>query len=121
MWSIALLINTSIWSDMLTNWRLVCLVFLNYLADDDEQVHHHRAHLLRRIEKILNDPNSNAAIANTRPSKSTTVDPYEFTDDEEQDEEQPQSQTARASSLKNRRTNKNSNVIIRHSPRTGLI
>lgn len=121
MWSIALLVNTSTWPEMLTNWRLVCLVFLNHLTDDDEQMRQYRAHLLGRIEKIVSDPNSSAAIANAQSSTSISVDSYEFPDDEEQDEQQSESQPNGSATSKNRLMNGKTSAIVRCLPSIDLI
>lgn len=80
VWSMALLINTSTWKEMLSNWRLICLVFWNYDNDEDGTSKNY-SNLLLKVQSISSDPNSNQAIG---ASKSIVTDVSDvFTFDEE--------------------------------------
>ncbi|CAF3269861.1 unnamed protein product [Rotaria sp. Silwood2] len=83
MWCIALLVNTNMWVDMKENWRLICEVFLNYSTNETVHYKQHYSVLLSRISKITNDPNSSAAINQSRKILSESVDPFQFDDDNE--------------------------------------
>ncbi|CAF3810547.1 unnamed protein product [Rotaria sp. Silwood1] len=85
MWCIALLVNTNTWIDMKENWRLICEVFVNYSTNETVHYKQHYSVLLSRISQITNDPNSSAAINQSRKFLSQSVDPFEFGDDNEND------------------------------------
>lgn len=90
MWSIALLINTSTWSEVVHNWELICLVFMElHLGNESIDRQHHDA-LLDKISKIEGDPNASTIINSIDDESIETAnnqDPFEY-DDSEDDLEQ---------------------------------
>ncbi|CAF3717580.1 unnamed protein product [Rotaria sordida] len=85
MWCVALLVNTNTWVDMKENWRLICEVFINYSTNETVTFKQHYSILLSRISQITNDPNSSAAINQSKEIISESTDPFEFDDDIEND------------------------------------
>src|SRR5690349_6220101 len=85
MWCVALLVNTSTWIEMKENWRLICEVFLNYSTNETISFKINYSILLTRISQITNDPNSSAAINQSRQTLLESTDPFEFDDDVEND------------------------------------
>ncbi|CAF4455987.1 unnamed protein product, partial [Rotaria sp. Silwood2] len=85
MWCIALLVNTNTWVDMKENWRLICEVFINYSTNETVIFKQHYSILLSRISQITNDPNSSAAINQSKEIVSESIDVFEFDDDIEND------------------------------------
>lgn len=58
MWSIALLINTSMWNEFMKNWKLICLVFLQLHFGGEHLNEQNQDSLLEKISKIKSDPNT---------------------------------------------------------------
>jgi hypothetical protein len=92
MWSIALLINTSSWDEMIHNWKLICHVFLQlHIGNDDVNNEHHDA-LLNKIIKIKSNPNIHTIIQSTEPkiseskTNTNTFDYYDSDEDTEHNE-----------------------------------
>ena len=82
MWSMALLINTSTWEEMLENWRLVCLVFWDYgSVKDTSKTDRTHSQLLFKISSITNDPNSKQAIQGSKTIVTDIPDVYTFDDE----------------------------------------
>lgn len=82
MWSMALLINTSTWKEMLENWRLVCLVFLNIKrGEDTTESKRNHSKLLSKIGSITNDPNANRAIQDSKSIIKDNPDVFTFDDE----------------------------------------
>ncbi|CAF3060330.1 unnamed protein product [Rotaria sp. Silwood2] len=86
MWSIALLVSTSTWSEIEENWKLICQVFLSYSTNSNLNFKCHHAKLLSRISKITNDPNSTRAINQSNKALSNTNDPFLFGNEDELDD-----------------------------------
>ena len=86
MWSIALLINTSSWDDMMHNWKLICCVFLQlHTGIEDSKNEYHDA-LLSRISKIRADPNISSVIQSSGSDSShpaTHSDTFDYNDTDE--------------------------------------
>lgn len=93
MWSIALLVNTSMWQEFQNNWKLICFVFLQLNSDEQNKIDQYQDILLNKISKIEVDPNIKDAIETSKCDEdhispiSSTEDPYIFT--EYEDDEQP--------------------------------
>lgn len=81
MWSIALLVNTSTWTEIKDNWRLICLVFWNYGTTGNEDVERHSTVLLTRIKQISSDQNTVAVIKYSQSRPIITRDAYDFDND----------------------------------------
>ena len=93
MWSIALLINTSMWNEFKNNWKLICLVFLQLHFGDDHMKEQYQDALLEKISKIKSDPNVMQGIKFTEKteedegeeSEGCHKDCYDFQDDTDVD------------------------------------
>lgn len=103
MWCIALLVNTSKWKEMMENWKIICLVFLQLHSNDEngnEQQHY--AELLDRIRKIQADPNISTFIQSTtpEPNSSSLHDTFDFDDGDDNNEYDNESPTATPSNTR---------------------
>jgi hypothetical protein len=117
MWSIALLINTSMWDDFKHNWQLVCVVFLQLHRGEEYINRKHRDTLLYKIRKIRSDPNTVDAIKssdNVRDDNGelSNSDLYDFYDEEEDDVVEPRGFSSRSTREKVRKLNKRSSEFL---------
>ncbi|CAF1474305.1 unnamed protein product [Adineta steineri] len=92
MWSIALLVNTSMWSDFRHSWKLICLVFLELHLGEDHVNQEHQDALLHKLTKIKSDTNTIDAIKlsdcveDDNSEESSSTDVYNFDDVEDDDD-----------------------------------
>ncbi|CAF2146074.1 unnamed protein product [Rotaria magnacalcarata] len=108
MWAIALLVNTSTWSEIKENWRLIYQVFL--------------------IINITNDPNSSRAINQSEELLTNINDPFAFDDDNELDDydHNPMNtnENIKTNNKRKRSTTSHlnsSNILINRSPLKSII
>lgn len=104
MWSIALLINTSTWNEMLHNWKLICYVFLQLHVRCENPNKKYQDALLDRIVKIQTNLDICAAIKSTEPKLSESItdyNPFDYDDDHENNENFCMSASQSKSSTKN--------------------
>ncbi|CAF4221628.1 unnamed protein product [Rotaria sp. Silwood2] len=91
MWSIALLINTSTWSEFKEKWKLFCIVFLQLYAANGVTHKDNKDILLQKIRDIKSDPNTVDAIKLTEPIRdvngtiTSNIYSYQSGDEEEND------------------------------------
>ncbi|CAF4240825.1 unnamed protein product [Rotaria sp. Silwood2] len=91
MWSIALLINTSTWSEFKEKWKLFCIVFLQLYAANGVTHKDNKDILLQKIRDIKSDPNTVDAIKLTERIRdvngtiTSNIYSYQSGDEEEND------------------------------------
>ncbi|CAF1082871.1 unnamed protein product [Didymodactylos carnosus] len=98
MWCLSLLVNTSIWNEMLENWRLICIVFINYFSTSFPSTTfkllatkimnlkrvNPSFHLLMEESKNTNgitQQNEEVERGTTRNKSNKDTDPHDFDDD----------------------------------------
>ncbi|CAF3710828.1 unnamed protein product [Didymodactylos carnosus] len=85
MWAVAVIINTSVWSDMVANWRLICEYFLNLDTDKHDPIHH--SLLMYRIQSLDANPNIQTCLRHQFTVKTEMKDNYKFEDGSTDDDD----------------------------------
>jgi hypothetical protein len=108
MWSVALLINTSTWKEMLENWKIICYVFLQMHVGNEDVNRQYYDTLLDKISKIRADPNISAVIQSTEPNSSestTNHDAFDYDDPNDEHEFDEQFSTSMYQTTSSNRKN----------------
>jgi hypothetical protein len=79
------------WNEFQSNWKLICIVFLQLHLDQQHMNHQHEDMLLHKISNLKSDPNIVGAINSSErvedddSSNSHDLDTYTFAEDIDDD------------------------------------